>query len=514
MLDQIENIQLLQGCLNDLVSLLSLPALWSNHEPPEVLGILLDVLLRMLQLDFAYARLNVAASTAPSEMYRVAERQKTTPESQEIGRALKPWLRLNRPGLASVVPNPVGKGEVTMVCIWLGLGPERGVVVVGSKRANFPTDIERLLLKSAVNQAVIELQRAEVLAERDRAAAIEHVKNRLLAENLYLRQELDSERHWEEIVGQSKVLKKVLDLVEQVAPTKASVLIQGETGTGKELIARAIHRLSGRREQAFVKLNCAAIPTGLLEAELFGHEKGAFTGAIGRRIGRFELAHQGTIFLDEVGEIPLELQAKLLRVLQEQEFERLGSPRTIRIDVRIVAASNRDLAQMVADQGFRSDLYYRLNVFPIVIPPLRERVEDIPQLVRYFTERHARQYNKPITSIPAETMTALCRYPWPGNVRELENFIERSVILSQGSTLEVPLGELKPVSGTAADGSTLKDFEREHILRALNECHWVIAGPSGAAAKLGMKRTSLQYRMQKLGITRPPDHLVPARRQV
>jgi formate hydrogenlyase transcriptional activator len=404
----------------------------------------------MLQLDFAYTRLNVAAGAAPSEVCRVAERQKTTPEPQEIGRALEPWLRLNRPGLASVVPNPVGKGEVTMVCVWLGLDPERGVVVAGSKRADFPTDIERLLLKSAVNQAVIELQRAEVLAERNRAVAIEHVKNRLLAENLYLRQELDSEEHWEEIVGQSKVLKKVLDLVEQVAPTKASVLIQGETGTGKELIARAIHRLSGRKEQAFVKLNCAAIPTGLLKAELFGHEKGAFTGAIGRRIGRFELAHQGTIFLDEVGEIPLELQAKLLRVLQEQEFERLGSPRTIHIDVRLVAASNRDLAQMVVDRGFRSDLYYRLNVFPIVVPPLRERVEDIPQLVRYLTKRHARQYNKPITSITAETMTALCRYPWPGNVRELENLIERSVILSQGSTLEVPFGELKPVNGRAA----------------------------------------------------------------
>jgi formate hydrogenlyase transcriptional activator len=400
------------------------------------------------------------------------------------------------------------------VCVWLGLDPERGVVVAGSKRADFPTDIERLLLKSAVNQAVIELQRAEVLAERNRTAAIEHVKNRLLEENLYLRQELDSEEHWEEIVGQSKALKKVLDLVEQVAPTKASVLIQGETGTGKELIARAIHRLSSRKEQAFVKLNCAAIPTGLLEAELFGHEKGAFTGAVGRRIGRFELAHRGTIFLDEVGEIPLELQAKLLRVLQEQEFERLGSPQTIHIDVRLVAASNRDLAQMVTDRGFRSDLYYRLSVFPIAVPPLRERVEDIPQLVRYFTERHARQYNKPITSIPAETMAALCRYPWPGNVREMENLIERSVILSQGLTLEVPLGELKPVNGTAADAATLEDFEREHILRALNESHWVIAGPSGAAAKLGMKRTSLQHRMQKLGIARPPDHPVPARRQV
>jgi formate hydrogenlyase transcriptional activator len=378
------------------------------------------------------------------------------------------------------------------------------VVVAGSGRADFPTGIETLLLKSAVNQAVIELQRAEVLAEHERATAIEYVKNRLLSENIYLRQELDSRQQREEIIGQSKALKQVLSLAEQVAPTNACVLIQGETGTGKELIARAIHRLSGRNEQPFVKLNCAAIPTGLLEAELFGHEKGAFTGAISQRIGRFELAHRGTIFLDEIGEIPLELQAKLLRVLQEQEFERLGSTRTIRVDVRLVAASNRDLAQMVADREFRSDLYYRLNVFPIVLPPLRERLQDIPQLVHYFTERYARQYNKPIMDIPPETITALCRYLWPGNVREMENFIERSVILSQGSILEVPLGELKPVTGTAApEETTLEDFERAHILRVLNESHWVIAGPSGAAAKLGMKRTSLQYKMQKLGISRP-----------
>ena len=489
--------------INDLVSLLTLPALWTGRGPPEVLGILLDALLRMLHLNFAYARLNLASGAAPSEMCRVAECRKEAPPPEEIGRAIEPWLRLDKPGSATEVPNPNGKGKVSMTYVWLGFDRERGVVVAGSERADFPTDIESLLLKTAVNQAVIELQRAEVLAERNRAVAIEHVNKQLLAENIYLRQELDGERHRDEIVGQSKVLRKVLALVEQVAPTNACVLVQGETGTGKELIARAIHRLSGRKEQAFVKLNCAAIPTGLLEAELFGHEKGAFTGAIGQRIGRFELAHRGTIFLDEVGEIPLELQVKLLRVLQEQEFERLGGSRTIRVDVRLIAASNRDLAQMVADREFRSDLYYRLKVFPIAVPPLRERVEDIPQLARYFAEYHARRYNKSITSIAADTMAALCGYPWPGNIRELDNLIERSVILSRGSTLEVPLGELKPVNGKAVEVTTLEDVEREHILRALNASHWVIAGPAGAAAKLGMKRTSLQHKMKKLGINRP-----------
>jgi formate hydrogenlyase transcriptional activator len=359
------------------------------------------------------------------------------------------------------------------------------------------------LLKVAVNQAVIELQRAEILAERKRAEEIERLKNQLHAENFYLRQELNTEQYWDKVVGQSKVLRQVLDLVEQVAPTNACVLILGETGTGKELIARGIHRLSDRKDQAFIKLSCAAIPTSLLESELFGHEKGAFTGAIAKRIGRFELADGGTIFLDEVGEIPLELQPKLLRVLQEQEFERLGSTQTVHVDVRLIAATNRHLKQLVADGEFRSDLYYRLNVFPILVPPLRERSEDIPQLVQHFTLKHADRMKKPITSIAPETMAALCHYSWPGNVRELENFIERSVILSQGSTLDVPLGELEPFTRREADVSTLKDLEREHILRALNESNWVVGGQLGAAAKLGMKRTSLQYKMQKLGIIRP-----------
>jgi formate hydrogenlyase transcriptional activator len=281
------------------------------------------------------------------------------------------------------------------------------------------------------------------------------------------------------------------------------VLIQGETGTGKELIARAIHNLGKRRERTFVKMNCAAIPTGLLESELFGHEKGAFTGAIAQKAGRFELAHQGTIFLDEVGDIPLELQSKLLRVLQEKEFERLGSIRTIRVDVRLVAATNQDLAKMVADRRFRSDLYYRLNVFPITLPPLRERREDIPLLVRYFAQKYSRLMNKRIETVPTEGMAALTKYHWPGNVRELENFIERAVILSRGHSLFVPLAELKTSPQVVPNGvTTLQTAEREHILRALQEANWVIGGPSGAAARLGMKRTTLQSRMRKLNISR------------
>jgi formate hydrogenlyase transcriptional activator len=307
-----------------------------------------------------------------------------------------------------------------------------------------------------------------------------------------------------EVVGQSRSLVHVFQLAAQVAETTACVLIEGETGTGKELVARAIHRASPRRDQPFVKMNCAAIPRGLLESELFGHEKGAFTDATSRRVGRFELADRGTLFLDEVGDIAPELQAKLLRVLQEREFERVGDTRTRQVDVRVLAASNRDLSQMVAAGQFRSDLYYRLNVFPIVVPPLRERPEDIPLLARFFTERHARRFNKAIPEITPKTMRALCAQRWPGNVRELENLIERSVILSGPSTLEVPPEEVLPVAREPAERiPTLQDVERDYILQALTESNWVIAGVAGTAAKLGMKRTSLQYRMEKLGIKRP-----------
>jgi formate hydrogenlyase transcriptional activator len=352
------------------------------------------------------------------------------------------------------------------------------------------------LLSQVANQIAIAVENA--LAYRQ----IEELKDKLNKEKLYLEDEIRTEYNFEEIIGESAALKRILKQVETVAPTDSTVLIQGETGTGKELIARAIHHLSKRRERTFVKMNCAAIPTGLLESELFGHERGAFTGAIAQKVGRFELAHGGTLFLDEVGDVPLELQSKLLRVLQEQEFERLGSNRTIRVDVRLVAATNRDLAQMVADKQFRSDLYYRFNVFPITAPSLRERPEDIPLLVRYFAQKYARLMNKQIETIPAGAMTALAKYHWPGNIRELENLIERSVILSQGPDLHVPLGELKAPATPAHNGvATLEAAEREHILRVLRETKWVIGGPSGAATRLGMKRTTLQSKIRKLGIS-------------
>jgi formate hydrogenlyase transcriptional activator len=328
----------------------------------------------------------------------------------------------------------------------------------------------------------------------------------LAREKLYLEDEIRSDRLFEDIIGRSPALRRVLHEIETVAPTDSTVLISGETGSGKELVARAIHNLSTRAEQAFVKLNCAAIPTGLLESELFGHERGAFTGAISQRIGRFELAHRGTVFLDEVGEIPLELQPKLLRVLQEREFERLGSTRTIRTDARLIAATNRDLAALAADQMFRQDLFYRLNVFPVQVPPLRERREDIPMLVRHFAQQFARRMKKTIENIPSETMTALTEYEWPGNIRELQNLIERAVILSPGPTLNVPLSEVPKraaPAGATQEVATLEEADRRHIIAALERSNWVIAGASGAAARLGMKRSTLQFRMQKLGIRRP-----------
>jgi formate hydrogenlyase transcriptional activator len=310
-----------------------------------------------------------------------------------------------------------------------------------------------------------------------------------------------------EIIGESLVLKRTLKQVEIVAPTDSTVLLLGETGTGKELIARAIHNISLRRSNPFVKLNCAAIPTGLLESELFGHEKGAFTGAIAQRIGRFEQANRGTMFLDEIGDIPLELQPKLLRVLQEREFERLGSTRTLHTDARLIAATNANLAERVDEKRFRTDLYYRLNVFPILIPPLRERSEDIPLLVRYFVEKYTRRMNRRIDTIPTSAMEGMSEYHWPGNVRELENFIERAVILSRGSELRPPVDELaqqqKPSRPIVADNSaTLREAEREHILYALRDTNWVIGGPAGAAARLGMKRTTLHSVLKRLGITR------------
>jgi|SRR5579883_530818 formate hydrogenlyase transcriptional activator len=396
-----------------------------------------------------------------------------------------------------------------------------GTINLASRNPNaFPSeDVE--LIQQVAAQVAIALENALAFKE------IDALKDKLAVEKLYLEEEIRSEFNFEEIIGESPVLRRTLAQVELAAPAGTTVLIQGETGTGKEIIARAIHNLSPRRERTFVKVNCAAIPAGLLESELFGHERGAFTGALAQKIGRFEFADRGTLFLDEIGDLPLELQPKLLRVLQEQEFERLGGNRTQRVDVRVVAATNADLAQLVADRKFRSDLYYRLNVFPILVPPLRERREDVPLLVRYFVQTFSRRQNKTVEYVPADVMDALVNYPWPGNIRELENLIERAVLLSTGKELRVPLSELKPAaislasnlstdsplssllpaSRSSADPSasisTLQDAERQHILRALRQAQWRVSGPRGAATLLGMKRTTLQARMRKLGIKRP-----------
>jgi len=412
---------------------------------------------------------------------------------------------------------------------WLPLTTARsrlGTLVFSSKQPSAYHAADTGFLQLVANQVAVAVENALAFQEIDAAfREIQALKNQLAKEKAYLEEEARSEHNFDEIVGRSAALRRVLQQVETVAPTGSTVLIRGETGTGKELIARALHDLSPRTGRTFVKLNCAAIPTGLLESELFGHEKGAFTGAVCQKIGRFEVAHQGTLFLDEVGDIPLELQPKLLRVLQEQEFERLGGTKTIKVNVRLVAATHRDLAKMVADGRFREDLYYRLNVFPVTLPPLRERSDDIPRLVAHFTQRFARRMGRRIEAIPSEVMDALVRYTWPGNVRELQNIIERAVILSPGPSLLVPLTDLEvghqksevespsPVSGNGSPDDqfptsnpqspmTLEDAERSHILGALGETGWVVGGAKGAAARLGMKRSTLQWKMKKLGISR------------
>ena len=378
-------------------------------------------------------------------------------------------------------------------------GRALGTLSVVSTRADAFSDDDAKLFSWIGAQVALAAENSMAYQE------ISSLRDKLAKEKLYLEEEIQTEYNFEEIVGESRALKLVLKEVQTVAATDSTVLILGETGSGKELVARALHNRSNRRERTFVKLNCAAIPTGLLESELFGHERGAFTGAIATKIGRFELADRGTIFLDEVGEIPLELQVKLLRVLQEQEFERLGSTRTIHVNVRVIAATNRDLGRMVEEQEFRSDLYYRLKVFPVTVPPLRDRAEDIPLLVRHFAQKLALRMKKRIETIPSEAMKALQAYHWPGNVRELENFIERAVILTQGPDLFVSLAELKrtPSPPTNPGTTTLEQAEREHILKSLRETNWTIGGPTGAAARLGMKRTTLQSKMQKLNISRP-----------
>lgn len=422
----------------------------------------------------------------------------------EVFRTGKPWVgdieELNGSGFGNwAIP---GDGVETICMLPLvRCDTNLGVLCLMRLEKNAFTHPDIEFLSQIAGQVAIAIDNAFAYRR------ITELSDQLKQENLYLEDEIRSELNFEEIIGNSAALRQVLSQVEAVAPTNSTVLVQGETGSGKELIARAVHNLSRRRKSPFVKLNCAAIPTGLLESELFGHEKGAFTGAIAQRIGRFELASQGTIFLDEISEIPVDLQSKLLRVLQEREFERLGSSRTLRTDARLIAATNRDLSSMVEEQKFRSDLFYRLNVFPIFVPPLRERKEDIPFLVRHFAQHFARNMTKNINMIPTETMNALANYPWPGNIRELQNVIERAVILSKGPILKVSLADLRSkapdANGLPNGAATLEEIERRHILSVLEQTNWVFAGPNGAAAKLGIKRPTLQFRMQKLGISRP-----------
>ena len=500
-----DRLQVLLEVTNAMVSNLDLGALFQTAS---------EALRRLIRHEYASlvvhdaskGELRLEALDFPGGPSVIREGQAGPLEDSPAARAMKSRqpLILSRPDLehykSEIARRLLDVGMQSAVCVPLLRGDRAlgSLNVVSTRETAFgPNDIE--LLTHIANELAIAVENA--LAFRQ----IQEFKDKLAEEKLYLEDEIRTEYDFEEIVGESQSLRRVLRDVETVASTDSSVIILGESGTGKELIARAIHNLSGRRHRTFVKVNCAAIPTGLLESELFGHEKGAFTGAISQKIGRFELADKGTLFLDEIGDIPLELQPKLLRVLQEREFERLGSTRTVKVDIRLVTATNRDLPQMVANREFRGDLFYRLNVFPITLPPLRDRREDIPLLVRYFTQKYARRMNRKIETIPSEALEALANWSWPGNVRELENFIERAVILTRGPALQLPLAELRNGSvQTAVSGvlTTLEEAEREHILRALRECNWVVGGPAGAAARLGMKRTTLQSKMHKLGIRR------------
>ncbi len=401
----------------------------------------------------------------------------------------------NDPTVARVV----SRGFVS-VCSVPILANDRvvGVLGMGRRRREAFTPDELTMIGMTGTQLVLAIENARANDE------LRLLKDKLTEENRYLAEEIRSTNNFEEIIGNSPALRRILDQVSIVAPTDSTVMIEGETGTGKELIARAIHDRSPRRERPLVKVNCAAIPAGLIESELFGHEKGSFTGAINQRKGRFELANGGPIFLDEIGDLPRDMQVKLLRALQEREIERVGGTRTISLDVRVIAATNVDLQKMVAEGEFRSDLYYRLNVFPLRLPPLRERQGDIALLVNWFTQKMSRLMRKRIESIPEGAMRALEAYAWPGNIRELENVIERAVILSQGSTLDVPIAALQGPAPPPASGSdALESVEHDHLLRVLTECKWVLSGPNGAATRLGLKRTTLQSRMARLGITRP-----------
>jgi formate hydrogenlyase transcriptional activator len=482
-------------------------ALVSNLEPRALFSAIATCLRRVVSHEYT----SLAVYSAPRREFdlwaveftgaQLVNEQTTVPlEGSPAGAAFSAgkavrFVRRDLEGMsADVTGLLLAQGIQSMCCVPLAVHSRLGTLSLGRLGGEPFSDDEEELVVAVAKQVAFAVENALAFQE------IASLKDRLAAEKVYLEEEIRTNYNFEEIVGQSPALKRALHQVETVAPTDTTVLILGETGTGKELIAHAIHDLSARRERTLVKVNCAAIPTGLLESELFGHERGAFTGAITQRIGRFELANGGTLFLDEVGDLPPDLQPKLLRVLQEQEFERVGGTRTLKVDVRVVAATNSDLEERVAAGTFRSDLYYRLNVFPIVLPPLRERPEDIPDLVRTCVQRVARRLNKRIERIPADAMGALCSYDWPGNVRELENAVERAVILTTGPVLQVPLSDFRRREDSPPPAQTLEATERDAILRTLRETAGVLGGPRGAAARLGLKRTTLQSRMRKLGI--------------
>jgi formate hydrogenlyase transcriptional activator len=486
-------------------------AVLANPDIRQMLTAINASIQRLIPHDYATIALYDLSSPQQLQMQQLSSVEEQSPTQEAmlpIEGTPEGWVFINQEPLlmCQLDDKKVGqsayllKAKIKSGC-WVPLncrGEVIGTLFVGS-RHDVPFDqrqTETLLLVASQIAGMIKMDHS--------FRRIVQLSGKLKEEKRYLEEELRTEYNFEEIVGESHGLKTVLKQVETVAPTGATVLILGETGTGKELIARSIHTISPRRDRTFVKLNCSAIPFGLLESELFGHEKGAFTGAISQRIGRLELAHMGTLFLDEIGDLPLELQPKLLRALQEKEIERLGGRKTIPVDVRLIAATNRDLAKMVKTGEFRSDLYYRLRVFPITLPPLRARTSDIPLLVNYFVTKHARRMNKPINEIPQQTMAALIAWSWPGNVRELENFIERAVILTPGSTLRAPLAELEKVDeeSSAMSDQNFHAAEREHLLRVLREAKGMIGGSGGAAEKLGLKRTTLNSKLRKLGIER------------
>ena len=483
----------------------------SSLEIQRLLPLIAECVTRVVPHDFA----GVTLYEGDLQNMRAYVLSPTPPEVVEAGRSVsleqtlssQAFLEgksktLTRDDLArhssSIATRVLGAGIRTVRCMPLLTSKGAlGTLNVGSKKDKAFSVQDEEILNQIAAQLAIALDNARAYRE------IRALKDRLAEEKLYLEDEIRTELHFEEIIGDSPELKDVLFQAKTVAPSGSTVLVLGETGTGKELIARAIHRMSKRKDASFIKVNCAAIPTGLLESELFGHEKGAFTGAVTRKVGRMELADKGTLFLDEVGEIPLELQPKLLRVLQDHEFERLGSNRTVRVDLRLIAATNRNLSERVSEGAFRSDLFYRLNVFPIQMPPLRDRRSDIPPLVRHFVKKLARRMDKHIETIPSETMEALIHWHWPGNIREVENLIERSVILTEGLVLRTPLPEIRRDRGSAdAADITLANTEREHIIRVLRECGGLVSGARGAAVKLGLKRTTLQSKMVKLKIDR------------